>query len=47
MQGCYRLEDLMTARGLPVVKVGTRTFTRMFSPRMTHSGWEIEKFPEV
>ena len=46
-QGCYRLEDLMTARGIPAVKVGSRTFTRMFSPRMTHSGWEIEKFPEV
>ena len=46
-QGCYRLEDLMNARGLPAAKVGARTFTRMFSPRMTHSGWEIEKFPEV
>ena len=46
-QGCYRLEDLMTARGLPAAKVGERTFTRLFSPRMTHSGWEIEKFPEA
>ena len=46
-QGCYRIEDLMTARGIPAVKVGARTFTRLFSPRMTHSGWEIEKFPEV
>ena len=46
-QGCCRLEDLMNARGLPAVKAGERTFTRLFSPRMTHSGWEIEKFPEV
>lgn len=46
-QGCYRLEDMMTARGRPAVKKGVRTFTRLFSPRMTHSGWEIEKFPEV
>ena len=46
-QGCYRLEDAMTARGLPAMKRGSRTFTRMFSPRMTHSGWEVEKFPDV
>lgn len=46
-QGCYRLEDLMTARGLPALKRGARTFTRLFSPRMTHSGWEIEKYPDA
>jgi len=47
LQGCYRLEDLMGARGRPALKKGERTFTRAFSPRMTHSGWEVEKFPDV
>lgn len=46
-QGAIRLEELMNERGLPAVKRGERTFTRMFSPRMTHSGWEVEKFPDV
>lgn len=45
-QGCYRLEDELNLRGLPAVKQGTRTFTRLFSPRMTHSGWELEQFPD-
>ncbi len=45
-QGCYRLEDAMNLRGMPAVSVGQKTFTRMFSPRMTHSGWELEKFPD-
>ena len=46
-QGAIRLEDMITARGRPALKRGVRTFTRMFSPRMTHSGWEVEKFPDV
>ena len=45
-QGCYRLEDELNLRGLPAVKQGSRTFTRLFSPRMTHSGWEFEHFPD-
>ena len=47
LQGCCRLEDLLSARGRPALKRGARTFTRMFSPRMTHSGWEVEKFPDA
>ena len=47
LQGCYRLEDMLSERGRPAVPLGERTFTRMFSPRMTHSGWEVEKFPDV
>ena len=46
-QGCCRLEDELGPRGRPAAKRGVRTFTRMFSPRMTHSGWEVEKFPDV
>ncbi len=45
-QGCYRLEDELTARDQPAVKRGSRTYTRLYSPRMTHSGYEIEKFPD-
>ena len=45
-QGCYRLEDELNLRGLPAVRHGSRTYTRMFSPRMTHSGWELEHFPD-
>ena len=46
-QGCCRLEDELGRRGRPAAKIGVRTFTRTFSPRMTHSGWEVEKFPDV
>lgn len=45
-QGCYRIEDELTARGASVVKTGERTYTRLYSPRMVHSGYEIEKFPD-
>lgn len=45
-QGCYRLEDELNLRGEVFVKKGSRTFTRLFSPRMTHSGWELEIFPD-
>ena len=45
-QGCYRLEDELAARDQPAVKLGDRTYTRLYSPRMTHSGYEIEKFPD-
>ena len=47
LQGCCRLEDEIDLRGLPAVKTGTRTHTRMFSPRMTHSGWGLDEFPDV
>ena len=46
-QGCYRLEDAMNFRGLPAVAQGEKTYTRMFSPRMVHSGWELDKYPDV
>lgn len=47
MQGCYRLEDELSSRGRPCVKLGSRSYTRMFSPRYSHSAWEMEKFPDV
>ena len=45
-QGCIRLEDEMNARGFPAAKRGSRTYTRLFSPRMTHSGYAVETFPD-
>ncbi len=46
VQGCCRLEDELNYRKAPCAKRGSRTYTRMFSPRMTHSGWELEQFPD-
>lgn len=46
-QGCYRLEDEMNSRGLPAVRLGERTYTRLFSPRMVHSGWDLDRYPDV
>lgn len=46
LQGCYRLMDELEAGERPVFRKGTRTYTRMFSPRMVHSGYEIEKYTD-
>lgn len=46
LQGCCRFEDMVRLVGDAGVEVGTRTFTRLFSPRMTHSGQEIEKYSD-
>lgn len=45
-QGCYRLEDEFEDAAAAAVKTGERTYTRMFSPRMTHSGVGIDEFPD-
>ena len=45
-QGCYRLEDEFADACVAAVKTGERTYTRMFSPRMTHSGVGIDDFPD-
>lgn len=48
LQGCYRLMDeLENGEERPFLRPGTRTYTRMFSPRMVHSGVEIEKYPDA
>lgn len=47
-QGVCRLEDeLLAAGGFAALHIGSRTYTRMFSPRMTHSGYEVETFPNA
>lgn len=45
-QGLYFLEDEMTARHAPFVKYGITERAPLFSPRMTHSGYMIDEFPE-
>ena len=47
LQGCYRLMDELEAGVRPILGKGTRTYTRMFSPRMVHSGYEIEKYTDA
>lgn len=47
MQACYRFEDELAALGGRPLKTGERTYTRMFSPRMVHSGCEIDRFPDA
>ncbi len=45
-QGCYYLEDLMNLREGPFVAVGEQIRAPVFSPRMVHSGWGIDQFPD-
>jgi hypothetical protein len=46
-QGCYHLEDLMNMREAPFVKKGNVLREPHFSPRMTHSGWGLDEFPDA
>ena len=46
-QALYHLEDLMNLRKAPFLKKGTEMRRSMFSPRMTHSGWGVDVFPDV
>jgi hypothetical protein len=45
-QGCYYLEDLMNLREGPFVEAQDSTRAPIFSPRMIHSGWGIDQFPD-
>ena len=46
-QACYYLEDLMNLRQGPFLSQGTQTREPVFSPRMVHSGWGIDQFPDA
>ncbi|MFH2068734.1 MAG: hypothetical protein ABII89_04645 [Candidatus Omnitrophota bacterium] len=48
-QGCYYLEDLMNLREAPFVETTDGPVFRkpLFSPRMVHSGWGLDEFPDV
>lgn len=45
-QALYDLEDAMTRRGAPYVKIGTTNRESLFSPRMTHSGIGLDLFTD-
>jgi len=45
-QGSYYLEDLMSLRQAPMLKHEDVVRKPIFSPRMVHSGWGIDKFPD-
>ncbi|NPV08539.1 MAG: hypothetical protein HPY83_11345, partial [Anaerolineae bacterium] len=45
-QGSYHLEDLMNLREAPFVSPQDITREPLFSPRMTHSGWGLDAFPD-
>ncbi|MBQ3289569.1 MAG: discoidin domain-containing protein [Kiritimatiellae bacterium] len=46
-QALYHLEDIMNLRGAPFLKNGVENRCSMFSPRMTHSGWAVDVFPDA
>lgn len=45
-QGCYQLEDRMSAVRAPYVKTGHTHYAPAFSPRMVHSGYGLDQFPD-
>ena len=46
-QALFHLEDLMNLRSAPFLKKGADRRRQLFSPRMTHSGWGIDVFPDA
>ncbi|MFA7173047.1 MAG: hypothetical protein WC340_06485 [Kiritimatiellia bacterium] len=46
-QALYHLEDLMNLRQAPFLKRGSKERAPLFSPRMTHSGWGLDRFPDA
>ena len=45
-QALYYIEHLMNFEKAPVMKKGTVSKKPMFSPRMVHSGYGLDEFPE-
>ena len=45
-QALYHLEDLMNLRLAPYLRIGNEKRRSLFSPRMTHSGWGVDAFPD-
>ena len=46
MQALFHLEDLMNLRRGPALAFGQENRRMRFSPRMTHSGWGVDQFPD-
>ena len=45
-QALFHLEDLMNLRRAPFLKIGESRRRILFTPRMIHSGWGIDTYPE-
>ena len=45
-QGCYQLEDRMNSICAPYLTIGTTTYSPEFSPRMVHSGYQLDRYPD-
>ena len=46
-QALYHLEDVMNLRCAPFLRIGSYTRRSRFSPRMSHSGWGCDVFPDA
>lgn len=46
-QGCYYVEDLMNLREAPFLRRQDIVRTPLFSPRMVHSGWGLDEYPDA
>ncbi|MCD9021632.1 hypothetical protein [Cohnella silvisoli] len=46
-QGSYYLEDQMNIREAPVLQHQDVTREPLFSPRMAHSGWGLDRYPDA
>ncbi len=46
-QGAYYIEDLMNFKEAPILEQGEILRESLFSPRMIHSGWGMDIFPDV
>jgi hypothetical protein len=46
-QGSYYIEDLMNFKEAPILKQGEIERKSLFLPRMTHSGWGMDEFPDA
>ena len=46
-QGCYQLEDRMNAIRAPYLPLGIQHYAPKFSPRMVHSGYGQEQYPDA
>jgi hypothetical protein len=45
-QACYYIEDLMNLREAPFLTLGDQIREPVFSPRMVHSGWGMDQYPD-
>ena len=45
-QGCYQLEERMNTISAPYLASGSIVYAPEFSPRMVHSGYQMDRFPD-